>query len=116
MAKTTKEKRLVCTVNRRTWARGGKNGLSRLLNGDGNMCCLGFLGVASGVSKESLFNKLTPGGLSLQEQDKYPIVNLWEFFVETNDNQNMTDADREKRLKEAARENGFSFRFVGKQT
>ena len=113
--KKTKEKRLVCTVNRRTWARGGKNGLSRLLNSDGNMCCLGFLGVASGVSKESLFNKLTPGGLSLQEQDKYPIVNFdWGIFVDINDHEIITDADREKRLKEAARKNGFSFRFVGK--
>ena len=76
---------------------------------------LGFLELLLGYPKKSLFNKLTPGGLSLQEQDKYPIVNFdWGIFVDTNDHEIITDADREKRLKEAARKNGFSFRFVGK--
>lgn len=29
-------------IDRNRWARGKKNGLSSLLNDDGNMCCLGF--------------------------------------------------------------------------
>ena len=33
------------TIDRSKWARGKNNGLSALLNDDGNMCCLGFAAI-----------------------------------------------------------------------
>ena len=118
MNKTSKEKRLVCTVNRRTWARGDKNGPSRLLNQGGYMCCLGFLSLACQVPKEMLLNHLVPSYNSLGvELNKLPrLKEGWWLFVEANDDSRLSDLEREKRLKELAKENGFSFRFAGKDT
>ena len=43
------------TINRKRWARyGSDKGESALLNEDGNMCCLGFLGRACGLKPTDL--------------------------------------------------------------
>lgn len=51
------------TIDRSRWARRGKNGLSKLLNDQGGMCCLGFFAEACGVEPEKLLWKGTPARL-----------------------------------------------------
>lgn len=41
-------------IDRLTWARGGMNGTSLLLNVDGNMCCLGFAAIECGLKAEDI--------------------------------------------------------------
>jgi hypothetical protein len=113
MKKTTKEKRLVCTVDRKTWVRGNKGGISALLNEEGNMCCLGFLGETCGVPRKLLLRTAVPDSLSPVQQKKFPKVSAWEAFVEVNDHIHTSDAEKEALLKTLAKANGFSFRFVG---
>lgn len=48
------------TIDRRKWARGGKNGDSQLLNYLGNRCCLGFYLKACGVPDENILNMGMP--------------------------------------------------------
>lgn len=48
------------TIDRSTWLRGEGPNASRLLReADGKMCCVGFLGLACGLTKEQLLEKTT---------------------------------------------------------
>ncbi len=43
------------TIDRLKWARGKNNGVSALLNPDGNMCCLGFAALQiTGLTEEQI--------------------------------------------------------------
>jgi hypothetical protein len=103
-----KKKVLVCTVNRKTWARGNKNmpaeedefgEKNHLLNEIGSRCCLGFLGQNCSVSDEVMLNTTMPGYLPPEEYSKYPTLDApysnWEDFAAINDNPNLTEAERE---------------------
>lgn len=112
-------KLLTCTVNRKTWVRGKnvmQKGMSALLNEAGNMCCLGHLGIACGVPKDKLLYKVHPDNLPPTEASKYPYVSGWAKFMAVNDDYDTSDAEKEKKLRELAKENGFRFRFTGKDT
>lgn len=50
------------TIDRSRWSRRGKNGASRMLNCDGNRCCLGFAAQACGVPDRDL-DWGTPSGV-----------------------------------------------------
>ena len=41
-------------IDRLRWARGGNNGNAALLNEDGNMCCLGFLAIEMGLTRDDI--------------------------------------------------------------
>ncbi len=41
-------------IDREKWARGGHGGASSLMNGLGNMCCLGFGAIAVGLEEEEI--------------------------------------------------------------
>lgn len=107
--------KIVCTIKRSTWARGGQNGWARLLNPDGNMCCLGFLGEACGIAKDKLLMIAYPFQLSDENYLKYPKLqaNTWGEFSYINDNGLVkSQSDREERLQTLAEANGFTFVFV----
>jgi hypothetical protein len=111
------DKPLTCTVNRKTWVRGRylmQMGMSALLNQEGNMCCLGFLGEACGVPKEKMLYRVVPSSLPDELGDMYPKVNGWSEFMFANDRYDTTDAEKEKELRQLAKKHGFRFRFVGK--
>jgi hypothetical protein len=115
MKKTSKKKRLVCIVDRKTWMRGRKGDGLMLVNQDGTKCCLGFLGEACGVPSEQLHHPM-PFYLSPADQDKYPSmtdVRNWYVFAVVNDDLDMTDPEREHKLQELAEKMGFTFKFVG---
>lgn len=112
------------TVERAKWSRGGKNGPTRLLNGEGNMCCLGFLGEACGVPRGALGRAAFPSTLRVHYgRLEYP---GWLFgppttstrkmreddFTEINDNPNISDAKRERLLAEEFAKHGITVRFV----
>lgn len=107
--------KLVCTVKRSKWVRGGRFGRSLLLNEDGNMCCLGFLGEACGVPTDQLGGVGMPQ--SVIDYNKYPTgdepdgIN-WDKFANVNDALDVTDSVREQTLMQLAEDNGFTFVFV----
>lgn len=108
--------KIVCTVKRATWARGGKGGESRLLNNQGNFCCLGFLGKICGIPEPKLLGASMPYStfLSFEEKEKYPAVPyqyVWDNFASINDDKSLTDEVREQQLKQLAEDNGFTFVF-----
>ncbi len=108
----------MCVIDRSKWARftrGVNKGISLLLNRDGNLCCLGFLGRVCAISDASLSMKSGPAELfSVDDQRKYPADVNWNTFMRINDNLNTTDAEKEAKLMELALANGFEFRFEGK--
>jgi hypothetical protein len=121
---TSKDKEpLVCTVNRKTWARGKKGDIDGgidtdaglLVNANGSKCCLGFLGCQLDIPVEKLRLPM-PNLLSPEDFDKYPILSHgnWYSFAEINDDSIMSDEQREELLQELAEKNGFRFRFTGK--
>jgi hypothetical protein len=92
------------TIDEKKWARGNINKPSRLLNNDGNMCCLGFLGKACKISKDILLDKEYPETLFIHGEDeysKYPSLDAlnigWDDFVRVNDNRNISE-DRRKEI------------------
>lgn len=110
--------KIVCTVKRSKWARGGKNGCPALLNADGNMCCLGFLGEACGVPTRCLRHTQMPQGLISEEYKRYPRDNTykdgaihWDVFANINDDPHMSEEDRERQLTQRATDTGFTFIF-----
>jgi hypothetical protein len=122
-----KKTRLIpLTINRAKWARGGYNGESRLLNDDGNMCCLGFACRARGFRAENIKDIGTPsslegGGSRVTRMEKLGPMVTSEFnnsdetdhAVSINDNQRISDKMREYRLKPILKKLGFAAKFVG---
>ena len=100
-------------------------GPSFLLDQNGNMCCLGFVCVASGVPKEDLISKLTPlyiktAPLALSDASvakdirgaKY--TQLAKQAIEYNDESSLSKSGREKALRQIfAAEGTYELEFVG---
>jgi hypothetical protein len=111
--------KLVCVIDRSKWARkteGVDKGSSRLLNGEGNSCCLGHLGLACQIPEDQLLWRAGPNHVALSEYIKYPADidwKTWHAFMNINDDIITTDAQKEAKLMELAQENGFEFQFVG---
>ncbi len=54
------------TIDESRWACGSlNNGTSALLNSRGSMCCLGFLAVDSGFTRDEIGGILTPSGAAI---------------------------------------------------
>ena len=71
-------KTLELVIDRSRWARGGLNGCPAMLNGQGNMCCLGFLARALGYSKE----ELRQDGHPLSDPDEVAYLSGRNLFPE----------------------------------
>lgn len=107
-------------IKRSNWVRGDKGGKSRLLNDQGNMCCLGFFSVACGLSKSDIDdvgepNEITP---SPENTDKLPgwLVKLecdynedendagYIYFVDEPDTEKLININDDSELSENTRE------------
>jgi hypothetical protein len=120
MNKTSKKKPLICTVNRKTWARGNKvpDDNQSLLNQNGTRCCLGFLAKKCDVPDTSIEEVGMPYDLDSDEYMMFPHVedahySIWNKFANINDDKVLSEEEREEKLRQLAKENGFRFRFVG---
>lgn len=106
------------TIKRSRWARrteGADKGESSLLNDDGNMCCLGFLGAAVGIPLDRLDGLASPS----DHLDHVSALVMWpkEFVprniddgrsfcdsevtakaVSINDDEDTTDSEKERDL------------------
>lgn len=108
-------------IVRSRWARAGvtANGFSRMLNGQGNMCCLGFLGRTCGYSEDELRAKMNPSDvvLAANRKDLFPkgtfshidqsvdekvfqpfMSSLTKELIATNDSHHLTEKDREEQI------------------
>lgn len=121
------------TIDRKTWARGGRGGQSALLNADGNMCCLGFLGKACGAQDSkldvampsdtgvtdarvtywsNLANILWPTEL-FEHHDSGHFVSsdLERHISDINDDVTIDDAERESKLRPLFKKIGYRLEF-----
>lgn len=100
-------------IDRNNWNRGSNPqffGDVRLLNGQRNLCCLGFLGRACKIKDEYLLNVLGPvrdnslenyydtGSVIYKNHINFPKTD-YNPFMEVNDSKDLTDNERELKLK-----------------
>jgi hypothetical protein len=109
-----KDKVLTCTIDRNLWHRGDGDEGAALMNKFNNFCCLGFLGAKVGVPEEAMENTLMPHDLPFEFRTKYPNIadREWDAFALINDDEEITDSEREQQLRALAKKHGFRFRFV----
>ena len=95
-------------------------GDNSLLNAEGFMCCLGFCAIQSGVREEAIFDHNYPGcldkkckGLNEFREGEIKDTVFSSEAAEINDADDITEANREKELKELAKEHGYRFAFTG---
>lgn len=103
-------------VSRKKWLRGQGEKSSALLRKDGMRCCLGFVGEQCKIPRKALINKKTPISLKVDIRDRWPKwmvgaglhINSEDAYtaMRTNDDEGMTEREREKRLREIFRANG----------
>ena len=114
------------------WLRGQKDGSgeakdSILMNNQGNMCCLGFLGKTCGYRDEQLEYRSDPGALLREKNvdaDLWPhsivdrdqnnqlgYTNLCSRIIAMNDDDEIDDNIREQNLKELFSEAGLEVEF-----
>lgn len=124
-------------VDRSKWRRGGRtneetHGETSLLNSRGFMCCLGFVCIQQGLSEEDIRLEGEPcslseyseeiddaiGGLLLNNDEEDGMVNsdLAQKAIDINDNESVTDAEREAALSSLFEKNGCEMVFVDGET
>jgi hypothetical protein len=126
----------ILTIQRSKWRRGGQKeklceafGYTRLLNDQGNMCCLGFDALANGFTPEEILNKTDPESFTFDERilipAEYKSTHLKRLGDETsvfcqfkntktvneairiNDEPELTDDEREEALHLVFRQLGY---------
>jgi hypothetical protein len=112
------------TVDRKKWARGGKNGDACLLNDQGNMCCLGFAArQISRISRSALADAGMPCDVYMKpsfltEIDTSSNPNevqdnaLSRAAANFNDDLKISDKMREYKLTRLFKKHGIKIRFV----
>lgn len=97
------------TVDRTKWYRGQGYTESRLLRGDGMMCCIGFVGLQCGISPEALMGQdiiwrsvkdntdPQPWPAWMTDQSKPVGADITAAYI-INDDRDIDDAAREKKL------------------
>lgn len=108
------------TVYRETWVRGGRTP-TRLLTDEGGRCCLGHLARDLGIGDEAclgrtFFPRRSYDG-NLDEIPSPPIDRYLRIaesapFVSVNDNDSISDAEREALLTEMFADGGVDVTFV----
>ncbi len=108
------------TVFRDSWARGASDGQ---LYADGERCCLGFLGLACGLSDEDMDGIGTPQNVKppawpktlvasvLDEEGEYTDSYLCGQIISTNDDEELEDPEREARLRSLFASGGIEVEF-----
>jgi hypothetical protein len=113
------------TVRRDTWLRGGEDGSLRAE--DGKMCCLGFLCLAYGATRKAIEDLGMPADVAggsrklprwLREDiykisESAPMVkNSVYVIAEINDDKDIDDETRERKLAEEFAKHKLSVKFV----
>ena len=120
----TKYKKLV--IDRKKWFRGQGDEFSKLVLSDGNMCCLGFLGVECEIPKKNMKDKGTPENVIKLKRKMWPskVISLdddWSYGYNTkwtdnamfiNDDSDITEKQRESKLKTHFKKIGYIVSFV----
>lgn len=126
--------KLKYTIDRSKWVCGGDTtdkltgrfsnlGDAQLLNNYAKMCCLGQICHIGGVPKGELLNEGEPDQLEnrnvpgwLLEKGSWHVHNSTtaEKMMNINDDPNITQAEREGKLKKIARKAGVILQFIGK--
>ncbi len=118
-------------IDRSKWARGGIKGDAKLLNSQGNMCCLGFACLAAGVPEDDIKWQDVPGDLASEYKSDDDIPDGLHSFlfqddetgswknnclvddaVGVNDDTKINDEEREEKLKPILAKLGFDVEFV----
>lgn len=108
-------------IERSKWYRGrfGEESVennSRLVRiRDDKMCCLGFVGNQCGIALESMLDQSMPSDLPDDLRMKYPVwltSGLAAQAAIINDNINISDSEREIKIKEIFTDNGDEIEFV----
>jgi hypothetical protein len=114
-------------VDRKTWYRGKGSAHSRLLNDEGQMCCLGFYAVAAGLPTDAIRRAACPSDVpralwktKLTSMDEtVPLLpeardtNAAHILMRMNDVEDVADEDREKRITDLFKQIGIDVKFVG---
>jgi len=121
------------TIQRSKWLRGEGPGQSYLIRRtDQKMCCLGFFGLACGLNPERMTDVGSPIGIPLMLKETYSKV--WSSKVpeakflfsagggghsesandlmNVNDNNNLTESDREREITAIFAKNGIEVVFT----
>lgn len=112
------------TVRRSDWLRGEEDGLLYREN-DGKMCCLGFLGIACGLTEDEMMDRgspqealssLWPRGMVWEDDSDDSSIfydsTITNELVTINDNQKIYDDTRELALIEKFKELNIEVEFV----
>ena len=106
------------TVQRSTWYRGRGALDSRLLRADGQKCCLGFFGLACGISELALLDKPSPRSVKGKPPKDFmfltngiPDSPLCGEIMRTNDDP-MDEKNRESKLINLFKSAGHTVEFV----
>lgn len=101
-------------IDRSKWLRGEGGGDSCLLRpSDGKMCCLGFVGLACGLTAKELTNKSAPLDVpSSLWPDFLQQTDGSDRFVEINDDEHISDVVREADLRLEFEKHGVRVEFI----
>lgn len=121
------------TVKRKRWLRGKGSDESRLLTNSNKMCCLGFYARACGLSTKQIKDQSSPENAAFiytysdddyyasPEKDKVwktKLINKYgrdtatcSSLMETNDDEDMKDSVREKKIKSLFKKLGITVKF-----
>ncbi len=110
-------------IDRTNWLRGEGPSDSYLLRSrDSKMCCLGFVAVSAGATREAITDRETPAdsdveacltGLVAEDGDLDINTMVCDRMMTINDDSLLSDAEREQRLIEEASSIGYELEFVG---
>lgn len=120
------------TIKRSEWGRGGRGGAPCLSNGseaeNPNRCCLGFVGLAIGLTDDQMKFNISPGAMHKSPWPEFLMNRKWSdgeaeagFSIYTsdvgsklmniNDNTMISDEEREARITEIFAANGVEVVF-----
>lgn len=110
------------TVDRKKWLRGVGFEESRLLTGDGQRCCFGFVCQQLGMEDDSIMRHLTVGSISFSQRNRRLMDFafsgnteehdwIWSAY-KINDNRSIGDPERESKLVTIFSANGHEIEFV----
>lgn len=107
MAKTVR-------IVRSRWLRGRAPQISGLHIANHKQCCLGFVARAYGCSIDEIRGCGRLEELYDEAQEKLPakLVNDEASFIDVNDSEDITDRERESKLRSLAKRHGMRFVFV----
>jgi len=108
-------------IEREHWERGTSS--ARLRKDNGQMCCLGFFGLACGIepdtllgagSPEEIADRAWPDWALLDSEGAYHLMDseTIELLIEANDGKEATEPEREARIAELFAEHGVEVEFV----